>query len=113
MTDKNLCDSCTNTGCMFQSGIVRTKCDFYVSQQANIQKALKESSKDISENVLAIVREEYISKAEYEKRLKADFVTVLDKIRAEIDNALSDGMVHKKTVLGIIDKYKAESENKA
>ena len=36
--------------------------------------------------------------------------SVLDKIRAEIDNALSDGMIHKKTVLGIIDKYKAESE---
>jgi hypothetical protein len=35
---------------------------------------------------------------------------VLDKIRAEIDNALSDGMIHKKTVLGIIDKYKGESE---
>ena len=35
---------------------------------------------------------------------------VLDKIRAEIDNALSDGMIHKKTVLGIIDKYKAGSE---
>lgn len=35
---------------------------------------------------------------------------VLDKIRAEIDNALSDGMIHKKTVLGIIDKYKAEIE---
>ena len=35
---------------------------------------------------------------------------VLDKIRAEIDNALSDGMIHKKTVLGIIDKYKAETE---
>ena len=34
----------------------------------------------------------------------------LDKIRAEIDNILSDGMIHKKTVLGIIDKYKAESE---
>jgi hypothetical protein len=34
----------------------------------------------------------------------------LDKIRADIDNALSDGMIHKKTVLGIIDKYKAESE---
>ena len=38
--------------------------------------------------------------------------SILDKIRAEIDNALSDGMVHKKTVLGIIDKYKAESEDK-
>ena len=36
---------------------------------------------------------------------------VLDKIRAEIDNALSDGMIHKKTVLGIIDKYKAESNS--
>lgn len=35
---------------------------------------------------------------------------ILDKIRAEIDNALSDGMIHKKVVLGIIDKYKAESE---
>jgi len=35
---------------------------------------------------------------------------VLDKIRAEIDNALSDGMIHKKTVLGIIDKYRTESE---
>jgi hypothetical protein len=37
--------------------------------------------------------------------------SILDKIRAEIDNALSDGMVHKKTVLGIIDKYKEESED--
>lgn len=36
---------------------------------------------------------------------------VIDKIRAEIDNALSDGMMHKKTVLGIIDTYKPESEN--
>ena len=38
---------------------------------------------------------------------------VIDKIRAEIDNALSDGMIHKKTVLGSIDKYKAESEEAA
>lgn len=29
MTD-NLCDSCTNIGCEFQSGIVRTKCNFYM-----------------------------------------------------------------------------------
>ena len=41
---------------------------------------------------------------------KHDKQKVLDKIRAEIDNALSDGMIHKKTVLGIIDKYKAEIE---
>ena len=36
---------------------------------------------------------------------------VLEKIRAEIDKALSDGIIHKKTVLGIIDKCKAESED--
>lgn len=34
---------------------------------------------------------------------------VLDKIRAEIDGSLSDGMIHKKTVLGIIDKYKEDT----
>ena len=26
----NLCDSCTNIGCEFQSGIVRTECAFYM-----------------------------------------------------------------------------------
>lgn len=33
MTDKSLCDSCTNIGCEFQSGIVRTKCAFYMPPQ--------------------------------------------------------------------------------
>ena len=35
-------------------------------------------------------------------------ISLFNKIRAEIDNALSDGMIHKKTVLGIIDKYTTE-----
>lgn len=30
MTVDNLCNSCTNIGCEFQSGIVRTKCAFYI-----------------------------------------------------------------------------------
>lgn len=30
MTVNNLCSSCTNIGCEFQSGIVRTKCAFYI-----------------------------------------------------------------------------------
>ena len=25
----NICDSCTNKGCIFQYGIVRSHCDFY------------------------------------------------------------------------------------
>lgn len=29
----NLCNSCTNIGCEFQSGIVRTKCAFYMPLQ--------------------------------------------------------------------------------
>ena len=29
----NLCNSCTNIGCEFQSGIVRTKCAFYMPSQ--------------------------------------------------------------------------------
>ena len=29
MNDKSLCNNCTNFQCIFQSGIVRTKCDFY------------------------------------------------------------------------------------
>lgn len=33
MTFSNLCDSCTNIGCEFQSGIVRTKCAFYMPPQ--------------------------------------------------------------------------------
>ena len=28
--DNNLCNSCTNIGCEFQSGIVRTQCAFYM-----------------------------------------------------------------------------------
>ena len=53
--------------------------------KADIQKALKEGSKDISENILAIVREEYISKADYENRLKADLVAMLTELKKEID----------------------------
>lgn len=57
---------------------------------------------------------------DYENRLKADMVAMLDKIRAEIDkarfidkdtrivkNALASGL---EVALKIIDKYKGESE---
>ena len=29
---RNLCDSCINNGCIFQSGIVRNHCDFYKAE---------------------------------------------------------------------------------
>lgn len=31
-TQKSLCDSCITKGCIFQSGIVRTRCVFYKSE---------------------------------------------------------------------------------
>ena len=30
MANNNLCDSCINIGCIFQSGIKRTECAFYI-----------------------------------------------------------------------------------
>lgn len=30
--ERNLCDSCTNRECIFQSGIVRNHCDFYKTE---------------------------------------------------------------------------------
>lgn len=51
---------------------------------------------------------------DYENRLKADMVAMLDKIRAEIEEAQTyDGIyIDRAYVLEIIDKYKAESEVK-
>lgn len=62
-----------------------------------------------------------ILKDDYEARLKADMVAMLDKIRAEIINAVFDSqeidgeheslmIIDLNDALNIIDKYKAESE---
>lgn len=49
---------------------------------------------------------------DYENRLKADKVAMLDKISAEIEEVQTyDGIyIDRAFVLEIIDKYKAESE---
>jgi len=44
----NLCDSCTNIGCEFQSGIVRTKCAFYMPPQHS--SGLAKNSKKLEKN---------------------------------------------------------------
>ena len=50
-----------------------------------VKKFLEEGTKDVSNNVLAIVREDYIHKADYENRLKADMVAMLTEIQLEIE----------------------------
>ena len=34
---ENLCDSCTNKACEFQSGIQRSKCDFYIPPMPHLE----------------------------------------------------------------------------
>lgn len=60
----NLCNSCTNIGCEFQSGIIRTECAFYMPPHIE---------PDNSGNYVVMQPiAEAISKDQYEARLKAD-----------------------------------------
>ena len=52
--------------------------------KAEIKKFLEEGTKDVGNNVLAIVREDYIHKADYENRLKADMVAMLEELKEEL-----------------------------
>jgi len=59
-------------------------------------------------------------KDQYEARLKADMVTILDKIRAEIEQIEIHGNLRDvecfspgiNAALNVIDKYRVESEDK-
>jgi hypothetical protein len=53
--------------------------------KAEIKKFLEEGIKDVNNNVLAIVREDYIHKSDYENRLKADMVATLEGLQQEIE----------------------------
>lgn len=64
--------------------------------KAEVKKFLEEGTKNVSNNVLAIVREDYIHKADYENRIKADMATIkqlsnsikaLQKANSEITRA--------------------------
>lgn len=50
-----------------------------------VEAISKAEVKNISDNVLTIVREDYIHKADYENRLKADMVAMLTDIQLEIE----------------------------
>lgn len=53
--------------------------------KAEIKEFLEEGVKDVGNNVLAIVREDYIHKAAYENRIKADKVAMLEGLQQEIE----------------------------
>lgn len=66
--------------------------------EINIEKM----AQNVAEKVIAIVREEYISKADYETRLKADMVDILADLQLEIEETDSgcgwDGYIKKDVI---------------
>jgi uncharacterized GH25 family protein len=60
--------------------------------KAELKKFLEEGTKDVSNNVLAIIREDYVHKSEYENRLKADLKAILVELQLEIDELLNHGL---------------------
>ena len=88
----NLCHSCTNVGCVFQFGIVRTECAFYMPPHIEPDNCGNYVVQDLTtKNDLGV---DAVSR----KRTGG----VLDKIRAEIMS--KDGL---EEALEIIDKYRA------
>ena len=113
-TKDNLCDSCTNFGCEFQSGIVRTKCAFYMPSRIEADNC---GNYIVMQTTVCTIPKE----DQYKARLKADISAMLDKIRAEIEeikpnNPNFKGYFEQNVALNkvfqIIDKYKAENEDK-
>ncbi len=109
----NLCNSCTNIGCEFQSGIVRMKCAFYMPPHIETDNC----------GNYVVIQPDVTPKDQYEARLKADMVDMLGKIRAEIENhcgltkenhcrycSYCNSVMGVREILEIIDKYKAESK---
>ena len=76
-TINNLCNSCTNTGCVFQSGIVRTKCAFYIPPHAE--------SDNCKNYVVMQQIIEIIPKADYEARLKTDLKAILVELQLQME----------------------------
>lgn len=54
--------------------------------KVEVKKFLEEGTKDVSNKVLAIVREDYIHKSVYEARLKADMVAMLEELDFRLSN---------------------------
>ena len=101
MTDKSLCDSCTNIGCEFQSGIVRTKCAFYMPPQlepdncGNYVVQDSTTKNDIRDNR---VKDEL-------ERVKDELERVKDELEPTTKNDLGVDCISRKSVITIIQNH--------
>lgn len=93
MTDKSLCDSCTNIGCEFQSGIVRTKCAFYMPPQLE------------PDNCGNYVVQDSTTKNDIrDNRVKNELNRVKDELEPTTKNDLGDDCVRRKAVLNTLER---------
>lgn len=89
----NLCDSCTNVGCVFQSGIVRTKCAFYIPPHIEPDNC--------GNYVVMQPTAEVIPKDQYEARLKAERKKISEDVANKM-NYMGSCLNEKNIILGII-----------
>ena len=101
MTDKNLCNSCTNIGCEFQSGIVRTKCAFYTPPRIEPDNC--------GNYVVMQPTEETIPKDDYETRLKADMVAMLTDMLIDVKEIESEEQRCDYATDNCISRYDVEN----
>lgn len=55
--------------------------------KAEVRKLLRDNADKVSDSMLDIVKEDYIHKADYETRLKADLVAMLEDLDLQIDES--------------------------
>ena len=80
--------------------------DNYFKNTCDVNTSIKEAfTKGFEVGLTKVV----FPKSQYEARLKADMVTILDKIRAEVLEYIDDLDIAAE-ICNIFDKYKAESE---
>ena len=60
-----------------------------------MRKMLRDCANKVSDSILDIVKEEYILKADYENRLKADMVAMLKDIQLDIEEQKFDTHIDK------------------
>lgn len=132
MTSNNLCNSCLNYGCEFQSGIVRTKCAFYMPP-IKIDLAVEECKELMTDNTHfpncgAIITGNACEDAIDRQALRARFnhldevyegmseeekheAYIYGQIIRAIDDAPPITLKNQKTMKSVLDEIRAEIEN--
>ena len=67
-----------------------------------VKEYLDKIEEELTNNIISIVRENYIPKADYENRLKADMVTMLKELKTEIEETVKEEeLIDKKWANGL------------